>query len=105
MRLSKVLLGAAFTAALGLAADYKLTLVEPLIVQGTELTPGEYKVQVNDSSVKIYSNKQSVDATAKVETSERKYDNTSVGYTNGDGKRRLRELSFRGTTTRLIFAD
>lgn len=105
MTLLKTILGTALTATLGLAADYTLKLVEPLVVQGTELAPGDYKVRVDDSNVRIYSNKQSVDAKANVETAERKYDNTSIGYNNGDGKRQLREISFRGTKTKIVFVD
>ena len=105
MTLLKVILGTALTATLGLAADHTLKLVEPVVVEGTELAPGEYKVRVEDSSVKIYSKKQSVDAAAKVETADKKYGNTSIGYSNVDGKNQLREISFAGTNTKVVLVD
>jgi hypothetical protein len=87
------------------ASSYRVTLFQPSIINGTELKPGEYKVSVEDNKAVIKAGKQSVEANVKIEDSDRKYGNTTVRYSNGDGKYRVQEIHIGGTHTKLVFEN
>jgi hypothetical protein len=89
--------------AVASAASHKLTLFQPSIVNGTELKPGDYNMEINDQTVVIKKGRQTVEAPVKVETADLKFSNTTVRYQNGDGKYRVQEIRVGGTKTRLIF--
>lgn len=89
--------------AVASAKTYSVTLFQPSVVGGTELQPGDYKVDVQDSKVVIKSGKTSVESPVKVETAGEKFNATSVRYTNGDGKYRVQEIRLGGTNTKLVF--
>lgn len=96
----------AFALAIASAAStYTVTLYQPSIVNGTELKPGDYKVEVKDNTVTISKGKQSVQSPVKTETAESKFSSTSVRYLNGDGKYRLQEIRIGGTNTKLVFSN
>jgi hypothetical protein len=86
------------------ASTYNVTLYQPSIVNGTELKPGDYKVEVKDNTAKISKGKHAVEAPVKVEAAESKFSSTSVRYLNGDGKYRVQEIRIGGTNTRLVFS-
>src|SRR6187551_532770 len=92
-------------AIAGAASTYNVTLFQPSIVNGTELKPGEYKVEVKDNTAVISKGKQSVQAPVKTETADSKFSSTSVRYLNGDGKYRLQEIRIGGTNTKLVFTN
>ena len=97
---------ATFAIAIASAASsYKVTLFQPSIIGGKELPPGLYKVELKDATAVISRGKQSVEAAAKTETAESKFDTTAVRYRNGDGKYRVEEIRFGGTNTKLVFAN
>ncbi len=87
------------------ASKYTVTLYQPSIVNGTELKPGDYKVEVSDNTVTISKGKQSVQAPVKTETADSKFPSTSVRYLNGDGKYRVQEIRIGGTNTKLVFSN
>jgi len=103
MKLAKLMFFAAPLMMLAAAADYRVTLYEKSIVGGTELAPGDYKVEVNGDKAKIFSRKQSVEATVKMENGSEKYSTTAVRYSNGDGKYRVQEIRLGGTSTKIVF--
>jgi hypothetical protein len=102
----KVLL---FFMAAGLAAagakTYTMDLFEPALFGSMELKPGVYKVEVVDQKATVRNGKLLGECPVKVETVDRKYDNTSVRFlNNGDGgKLRIQELRIGGTKTKLVF--
>jgi hypothetical protein len=85
------------------AASHKLTLFQPSIVNGTELKPGDYRMEVDGQKVIIKKGRQVVEAPVKVETAESKFANTTVRYQNGDGSYRVEEIRIGGTKTRVLF--
>jgi len=103
MKLLRLITLASAIAVVALAADRTITLADPYVVAGTKLNPGEYKVQVNGDKVKIYSTKQSVETTAKVETGEEKYRTNALKYDNGGGSPRIIEIRLGGTNTKIVF--
>jgi hypothetical protein len=105
MKLFRLLVTASAIAVAAQAADRRITLLDPYVIAGTKLNPGEYKVQVNGDKVKIYSPKQSVEATAKVETGEEKYSTNSLKYEQGDLPHRITEIRLGGTNTKIVFSN
>ena len=101
----KILLSFAILAASAMAnaKSFSVTLFQPSIVGGSELQPGEYKLDLNESKVVLHSGKNSAEAAVKVETSDQKFGSTTVRYTNGDGKYRVQEIRLGGTKTKLVF--
>ena len=90
--------------AIGSAAStYKLTLFQPSEVAGKTLKPGDYKISLDGDKVKISSGKETVEATAKVETADRKFPSTTVRYDAADGKNRVQQIQIGGTNTKLVF--
>jgi hypothetical protein len=84
------------------ANSFNVTLFQPSIIAGTELKPGEYKVQVDGSKMTIKQGKKVIEASVKSEQADTKYASTSVRYNNGDGKLTVTEIRVGGTNTKLV---
>jgi len=91
-------------SAFASAKSYNVKLFQPSIVGETELAPGNYKVEVNESKATIRNGSQTAEASVRVEQSEDKFGATSVRYRSGDGKYRIEEIRIGGTKTRLVFS-
>ncbi len=85
------------------AATYRVTLFQPAVVQGQELQPGDYRLDVKGSKVIIVNHKQSVEAPVKVENVDKKFSSTTVRYAQASGKMSIQEIRLGGTTTKLVF--
>jgi hypothetical protein len=83
--------------------SYRVTLFQPSIIGGKELKPGEYKVEVKDNRAVISQGKTAVEAAVKVESTETKFNSTSVRYSNADGKYKVEEIRFGNSKTKLVF--
>jgi hypothetical protein len=92
-------------AAVAGAKSYTVSLFEPAMIGGTELKPGEYKVEVLDQKAVIRNGKTHGEFPVKVENSDSRYGTTTVRFSNGDGKMHIQEIHLGGTTTKLIFAE
>jgi hypothetical protein len=104
--MNKLLLSFATLAlAAASAASHRITLFQPSLLNGSELKPGDYKVEVKDNKAIITRGGDSVEAPVKIETADSKYGSTSVRYANGDGKYRLQEIRLGGTNTKLVFTN
>src|ERR1022692_3417693 len=78
--------------------SYTITLAQAATVNGTHLTPGDYRLTVSPAKVTLVQGKLSIDLQAKVETEDKKFDDTSVRYL-GD---KLAEIRLGGTKTRIV---
>ena len=90
------------TLALGVASaatSYNVTFFEPVVVNGTTLKPGEYKVEVNDNKAIVKKGKTVAESPVKVESNEAKYSRTAVRLAGTQ----VEEIHVGGTRTRLIF--
>ena len=87
-------------AAASAATTYRVTLFQPSVINGTELKPGEYKVEVNNDKAVIRSGKSSTEAPVKVESNDQKFRTNVVRY---GPESRVQEIRLGGTKTRLIF--
>ncbi len=89
-------------AAVASAKSYSITLLEPSVIGGTELKPGDYTLELKDEKVVIRKGKQMSEAPVKVENSDAKYSTTTVRYNTADGKYRIQEIHLGGTNMKLI---
>lgn len=101
----RIALAALTLGAVGQAATYHVTLLKPTVVAGTELKPGDYKVEVNKDSVVISHGKQSVETKVKTESVDKKYDTNTVKYVRDGEKLKLQEIGIGGTKTRLVLSS
>ena len=83
------------------ATSYSVKLFDPATLNGTQLKPGEYRLEVKDNKAVLKLGKQVVEAPVTVENTSSKIGTTSVKYMNGQ----IQEIRLGGTTTKLIFAN
>jgi hypothetical protein len=90
--------------AMAAGKTYTVKLFEPAMIGTTELKAGEYRVEVNDQKAVLKSGKVQKEADVKVETSDSKYDTTTVRLSNG-AKPQIQEIRLGGTKTKLVFNE
>jgi len=96
----------ALAVAMGASSSFRLNLLQPSVINGQELQPGEYRIEVTDNKAIVNKGKKTVaESPVKVETSDTKFGSTSVRYSNGDGKYKIQEIRVGGTNTRLVFNE
>jgi hypothetical protein len=95
---------ALFTVGLASAKTHTITIHNPSNVNGQELAPGNYKVNVEGDKVTITNGKKTLEANAKLEETSEKFTRDSVRYTEEDGKMKVREIRLGGTNTKLVFS-
>jgi hypothetical protein len=97
-----VLLGFA-TIALAVASaasSYKVTFYQPVMINGTQLDPGDYRLELKgDNTAVLKQGKMTTEAPVKVETASRKFSRSSV-LINGN---QVQEIRLGGTETRVVF--
>ena len=83
------------------AASYNVKLIQPSVVKGTQLKPGDYRVTVENDKATFVKGKETVEAQVKVESADTKFQATSVRYA-GEA---ISEIRLGGTKTRLVFSN
>ena len=105
----KIMRGVSVFFALGLAAyagsSYSIRLSQPAEVGGTELKPGDYKVQVEGGKATIKGEGKTIETNVRVEDGAAKFARTSVRYDTADGKYKMEQIQVGGTKTTLIFGN
>ncbi len=94
------------TFALGLAmaaSNYHLKISTPTWVNGNELQPGDYRVQVQGDKVTIAGENNSIEVPGTVQTGTQKFPATSLRSDDVNGKQQLEEIDFGGTKTSILF--
>jgi hypothetical protein len=81
------------------ASSYRVTLLNQGTLSGKTLKPGDYKLELTDSSVVLKNNKDSTEAPAKVETSEKKFSTTTVRY---DDQHQIQAICIGGTNKKVV---
>jgi hypothetical protein len=84
------------------AKSYRMTLYEKSVLGSTELTPGQYTVEVKDSNVIVKNGRTEAQAPVKVENESSKFPTTTVRYSNGDGHYKITEIRLGGTNMKLV---
>ena len=87
---------------LAAAETYRVTLFQPTVVQGKELKPGQYKLDLKDTILTIASGKTSVEMKVQVEKCDEKFNTTTIRYATTGGKYAIQEIRLGGTKTKLV---
>jgi hypothetical protein len=88
----------AFAGTVPAAHSYTVTFSKAVIVNGTNLTAGDYKLTIALDKVTLAKGKVTVDVPSSVETNASKYGDTILGF-NGDT---LTEIRLGGTKTHIV---
>jgi len=91
-------LAVAFAGTVPGAHSYTVTFEKPVLVNGTKLAAGDYRLTVAPDKVTLTKDKVVVPVPASIETSTTKFSDTVIGL-NGDN---LREIRLGGTKTRIV---
>jgi hypothetical protein len=84
-------------------AKYRVVLMQPSVVQGTELKPGEYQLQLANNNLSFFSGKNLVAETpVTVEDSPQKFPNNLIRTRDINGKQNIVEIRIAGTKTKLV---
>jgi len=85
------------------AETFKVNIIQPSVVKGTQLKAGDYQLDVKDNAVVIVKGKQKVEVPAKIENADRKFARTRILYHEDNGKFSIQEIQLGGTKTKLTF--
>lgn len=99
----KKLIIAFTTVALAVASaatKYSITLYQPSVVNGTQLKPGDYKIEVNGDKAVFKQGKNTVETSVKVEDDANKASSNSIRYADGN---KIQEIRIGGSRTKLVF--
>ncbi len=78
---------------------YTITLIQPAVVNGIQLNPGDYRLIVDVTKVTLTKGKQTVEMpAAKVESVDKKFETTAIRYMG----EKLAEIRIGGTKTRIV---
>ena len=83
------------------ASSYKVKVFDSVWIGGTELKPGEYKVEMTGDKAVFKSAKSTVEIPATFSSTERKFPSNAL-VTEG---KQLVEIDFGGTTDKIVFAS
>jgi hypothetical protein len=86
-------------------AHYKITFDRPSVVKGTVLKAGDYKLTLGDAKVIITAEngKNPIEVPVKLESGDKKFSDTVVGYITENGQQAVTEIRIGGTTTKVVF--
>jgi hypothetical protein len=84
-------------------SSFRVNISQPSVVKGSDLKPGEYRVNMAAEKVTFVMGRTNVEAPVKIETSPEKFNATAVRYVTENGKAVISEIRVGGTNTRLIF--
>ena len=80
-----------------------VTLSQPVVVNGTALKAGDYRLIINEGKVTFSIDKEAREIPAKVETGQKKYDVNQVQYDVVGTQITISQICLGGTKTRLVF--
>jgi len=102
--LKRIALLALLAVCLVSAKNYTFVVSEPTQAGSVQLKPGEYTVKVAASQVVLIDNDGNrIDVAATVETTDQKFDQTSVWISKTDGTNRLESIQLGGSNTKVVF--
>ena len=81
------------------ATSYHVTFYQPVMINGSELKAGDYKVELKDKTAVIKQGKTVTEVPVTVENDSQKYQRTAVRL-NG---MQVEEIHIGGTNTRIVF--
>jgi hypothetical protein len=85
------------------ASSYHVTLYKATTINGTQLNPGDCKLELQGDKLVIKQGKTMVESDVTVENAARKFELTTVGYESGGSSDRLSDIRLGGTNLKLLF--
>ena len=82
--------------------SFRITIMQPSVLNGTELKPGDYKLNLGDGKITLVQGKVSVEAPATIETVDSKFDTTAIRYREQGGKQNVAEIRLGGSKTKVV---
>jgi hypothetical protein len=102
--LARIFLVALLSVSLASAKSYTINLSDPCQAGAAQLKPGQYTVKLEgEKVVLIDKNGRTMETTAKVETADRKFEQTAVSISRADGTSRIQWITLGGSKSRVVF--
>src|SRR5271155_4860642 len=88
------------------AADnnFRFSLHQRATLNGTQLQPGDYRLQVDGDKATLRMGKSVIEVLVKVESAEHKFKDTMVGLEGPNDNLRISEIDIGGSNTRIVFS-
>ena len=81
------------------ASSYNVTFYQPVMINGSQLKAGDYKLELKDKTAIIKQGKTVTEAPVTVENESQKFERTAVRLNGAQ----VDEIRIGGTTTRIVF--
>jgi hypothetical protein len=81
------------------AASYNVTFYQPVMINGSELKAGDYKLELKDKTAVLKQGKTVAEAPVTIENEAQKFQRTAVRL---EGMQ-VEEIRIGGTKTRIVF--
>jgi hypothetical protein len=102
--LKRIAILALVGVSLASAKTYTFSISNPAQAGNAQLKPGEYSLKVDGSQVVLMDKTgRRIEATAKIETAERKFDQTAVSISKAEGTNRILWIALGGSKNRVVF--
>jgi hypothetical protein len=85
------------------ASSYHVTLYKATTVNGTQLKPGDVKVELQGDKVILKQGKTTVESNVTVQNGTQKFADSTVGYNGDSANNQVQEIRIGGTTTKIMF--
>jgi hypothetical protein len=96
------LLFATLALAAASAKSFDLSLYSPSVVAGTELQPGDYKLNLTGTKMVLKRGSAVVETDVRIESTGQKFNRSSVKYRDSNGRMDVLEIRLRGTDMMLV---
>jgi len=83
--------------------SYNITVVQPTVVKGATLAPGDYRLTLDNGKAIFAKGKNAVTVDVKIESQPSKIETTALRLEDVGGQQTLKEIRIGGTKTKLIF--
>jgi len=91
--------GSLALAVASAASSYNVTFYQPVMISGSELKPGDYKIEIKDKTAVIKQGKTVTEAPVTIANDSQKFQRTTVRLSGNQ----VEEIRLGGTNTRLVF--
>ncbi len=102
--LKRTLLIALLGVSIASAKSYTFTVSDAAHAGNIQLAPGQYTLKLEGSQVVLLDrNGKKIEASAKVEPADKKYDYTAVFLSKEDGKNKIQWITLAGSKNKVVF--
>jgi len=95
----------ALAAASAASNTFHVNIDQPTWVGGTQLKPGDYKVEIEGDKAVMKIGKNVIEVPAKIENADKKFDTTTTRVTTVNNRQSLKEIRVGGSTMRVLFTQ